>query len=72
MKSLTTSIIQELPEQTLFSRPQAASILGVGLSTLDSLITDKDLPRVHLRKRVYVLRGDLEKYILDHRTGGTK
>jgi len=72
MKSLTTSIIQELPEQTLFSRPQTASILGVGLSTLDSLITEKDLPRVHMRKRVYVLKCDLEKYILDHRTGGTK
>ena len=55
--------ICELPQKTMFSRKETASILGIGLSTLDSLIPSTELPRVKILKRVYVLRTDLTKYI---------
>ena len=67
------SIIVEFPEKTLFTRTEAAEILSIGLSTLDSLISDEELPRIRLSKRVLFARGDLEAYILAHRsTGGRK
>lgn len=68
-----TSIIVEFPQKTLFTRREVASILSIGLSTLDSLISDEELPRIRLSKRVLFARGDLETYILNHRsTGKTK
>ena len=67
------SIIVEFPEKTLFTRAEAAEILSIGLSTLDSLISEEELPRIRLSKRVLFARGDLESYILAHRsTGGRK
>ena len=67
------SIIVEFPEKTLFTRAEAAEILSIGMSTLDSLISDEELPRIRLSKRVLFARGDLEAYILAHRsTGGRK
>lgn len=67
------SIWPEVPEDALLTRQQVASILRIGLSTLDSLIPDSELPRVRLSKRVFVLKADLEAYILAHRsTGGAK
>lgn len=62
MKNSLT-IIAELPEKTLFSRQETAEILGVGLSTLDSLISYDELPRTIIRKRVFVQRKDLADYI---------
>ena len=53
------SIIVEFPEKTLFTRAEAAEILSIGLSTLDSLISDEELPRIRLSKRVLFARGDL-------------
>ncbi len=67
--------IKEWPEKTLFTRHETAQILGVGLSTLDSLITYSELPRTIVHKRVLVHRKDLENYISACRTtvfGGTK
>lgn len=67
------SILVELPEQTLFDRITTARVLGIGVSTLDSLITPEELPRIHLKKRTYFLRSDIENYILSNRvtkTGG--
>ena len=67
--------IEEWPEKTLFSRKETAWILGIGLSTLDSLITYSELPRTVIHKRVYVHRRDLEKYIAGCRkteTGGSR
>ena len=67
--------IAEWPEKTLFSRQETAQILGVGLSTLDSLISYSELPRTIVHKRVLVHRKDLENYISTCRTtvfGGTK
>jgi|GEM_PF-1364775 predicted DNA-binding transcriptional regulator AlpA len=74
--SMTTSkitSIKNLTEETLLSRQEVAKILHIGLSTLDSLITEKELPRTRIKKRVFVLQQDLENYILANRnTGGAK
>lgn len=74
--SMTTSkitSIKNLTEETLLSRQEVAKILHIGLSTLDSLITEKELPRTRIKKRVFVLQQDLENYILANRnTGGEK
>ena len=66
---MKTSSIQifEWPEKTLFSRPEVAKILGIGQSTLDSLIPYSELPRVIIRKRVFIARTDLERYITSSR-----
>ena len=67
--------ITEWPGKTLFSRQETAQILGVGLSTLDSLISYSELPRTIVHKRVLVHRKDLENYISTCRTtvfGGSK
>jgi len=67
------SMIVELPQKTLFTRAEVAAILSIGLSTLDSCVSEQELPRVRLSKRVLISRGDLEVYILNHRcTGGIK
>ncbi|MCR4789791.1 MAG: helix-turn-helix domain-containing protein [Treponemataceae bacterium] len=62
MKS-TPYAITEWPEKTLLSRQETAQILGIGLSTLDSLIPYSELPRTVIHKRVFVHRKELEKYI---------
>lgn len=70
----STYAITEWPEKTLFTRQETAQILGIGLSTLDSLISSK-LPRTIIYKRVLVHRKDLENYISACRTtvfGGSK
>lgn len=67
--------ITEFPEKTLFTRHETAQILGIGLSTLDSLISYSELPRTIVHKRVLVHRKDLENYIFACRTtvfGGSK
>lgn len=70
MNSSKETIITEFPGATLLSRRDVASVLGIGISTLDSLISDKELPRIRMSRHVYVLRSDLEKYILAHRSTG--
>lgn len=67
--------ITEWPEKTLFTRQETAQILGIGLSTLDSLISYSELPRTVIHKRVLVHRRDLERYIEANRVtsqGGSK
>ena len=46
----TTYAITEWPEKTLFTRQETAQILGIGLSTLDSLISYSELPRTIIHK----------------------
>lgn len=58
------SMIVGLPQKTLFTRAEVAAILSIGLSTLDSCISEEELPRERLSKRVLISRGDLEVYIL--------
>lgn len=62
--------IEEIPNETLLTRKQVANVLKIGLSTLDALIKDDELPRVRYGKHVYIMKRDIEKYILSHRTGG--
>lgn len=69
MKSNSITI-EEIPNETLLTRKQVVSVLKIGLSTLDSLITDEELPRIRFRKHVYVAKKDLENYINKHRYGG--
>ena len=72
---LTNYSVAEWPEKTLFTRQETAQILGIGLSTLDSLIPYSELPRTIIRKRVLIHRRDLENYIIACRTtvlGGAK
>ena len=66
--SKKASIWPEIPEDALLTRQQVVAILHIGMSTLDSLIPDSELPRVRLSKRVFVLKKDLEAYILAHRS----
>lgn len=71
----STYAITEWPDKTLFTRQETAQILGIGLSTLDSLISYSELPRTIVHKRVLVHRKDLENYISSCRTfvsGGTE
>lgn len=63
MKSSTPFPITELPEKTLLTRQETAQILGIGLSTLDSLIDYTSLPRTIIHKRVLFHRKDIESYI---------
>ncbi len=42
------------PEQLLISRNQSRAVLGVGLTTLDSLIKLKHLTTVHVGRRVLI------------------
>ena len=44
----TSSIWPEIPEDALLTRQQVVAILHIGMSTLDSLIPDSELPRVRL------------------------
>lgn len=56
--------ITEWPEKkTLFTRQEAVQIMGIEVSTLDSLISYSDLPRTVIHKRVFIHRKELEKYI---------
>ncbi|MBR5965779.1 MAG: helix-turn-helix domain-containing protein [Treponema sp.] len=58
-----TYAISEWPEKTLLSRAETAQILGIGLSTLDSLVSYIELPRTVIHKRVLFHRKDVEAYI---------
>lgn len=55
--------ITEWPEKkTLFTRQEAVQIMGIEVSTLDSLISYSDLPRTVIHKRVFIHRKEQEKY----------
>lgn len=66
--------ITKWPEKKLFTRQETAQILGIGLSTLDSLVSYSELPRTIIHKRVLVHCKDLENFIASSRTtiGGSK
>lgn len=66
------NLLVELPGKTLFSRREVAEILGIGISTLDSLVKPEELPRVKIHKRTMFLRNDIEAYIWALRNGGNK
>lgn len=53
---LDESIWPDIPADALLIRQQVVAILHIGMSTLDSLIPDSELPRVRLSKRLFVLK----------------
>ena len=59
----TPFTITEFPDKSLLSRQETAAVLGVGVSTLDSLISYSELPRTIIHKRVLFHRKDIEAYI---------
>ena len=59
-------------ESTLLSRKSVCDILHIGLSSLDSSETYKQLNRVHIGRHTFFLRDDVMQIILDHRDGGAE
>ena len=55
--------LRDLREDFDLTQEKAAKILGIGVSTLDSLIPYSELPRTVIHKRVFIHRKELEKYI---------
>lgn len=56
----------------LLTRKDVSLILHIGLSTLDSSETYKQLKRVHIGRHTFFLRDDVMQFILDHREGGAE
>jgi excisionase family DNA binding protein len=54
----------------ILTRRQAAQIMQIGLSTLDTSIPPAKLPRIKLGKTVRFFRSDVEDYLLRNRTSG--
>lgn len=54
----------------ILTRRQAAQIMQIGLSTLDTCIPPAKLPRIKLGKTVRFFRSDVEDYLLRNRTSG--
>lgn len=63
MKTTSYEITEWPEKKTLFTRQEAVQIMGIEVSTLDSLISYSDLPRTVIHKRVFIHRKELEKYI---------
>jgi len=56
----------------LLSYREAATYLGVSLSTVERLVRARELIPVSIRCRRLLLRSDLDWYISAQATGGTK
>ncbi len=56
----------------LLTRKDVSLILHIGLSSLDSSETYKQLKRVHIGRHTFFLRDDVMQFILDHREGGAE
>ena len=56
----------------LLTRKDVSLILHIGLSTLDSSETYKQLKRVHIGRHTFFLRDDVMQFILNHREGGAE
>ena len=69
MAKIPPIAVIELPNETLLTRKQVVDVLKIGLSTLDTMVKEDELPRVRLGKHVFVARQDLETYINNHRSG---
>lgn len=52
----------------LLSRSEAARFLGIGLNTLSQL----DIPKTHIRRRILYRRDILEKWAKDNTAKGVK
>jgi hypothetical protein len=61
-----------LNESTLLTRQNVCDILHIGLSSLDSLPTYRELKRVHIGRHTFFLHDDVMEFILAHREGAAK
>ena len=59
-----------LDSQSLLTRKQACDILHIGLSSLDTLQTYKELRRIKIGRHTFILKEDLIEFVLSHATGG--
>lgn len=70
MASSNKNII--LNNETLLTRKDVCEVLHIGLSSLDSLDTYKDLKRIKIGRHTFFLRTDVMDFILSHREGGAQ
>lgn len=61
-----------LDERTLLTRKDVCDLFHIGLSTLDSMPSYKDLKRIKIGRHTFFLKSDVEQFILAHRNGGKK
>lgn len=61
-----------LNEETLLTRKDVCNVLHIGISSLDSLATYKELKRIKIGRHTFFLKEDVMQFILNHRTGETK
>lgn len=61
-----------LNNSTLLTRQNVCDILHIGLSSLDSLPTYRELKRVHIGRHTFFLHDDVMEFILSHREGGAE
>lgn len=60
-----------LNEEMLLSRKAVCDIFHIGLSSLDTLDTYKDLQRIKIGRHTFFLKEDVVNFILKHRNGGS-
>jgi len=61
-----------LDESTLLTRKAVCDLFHIGLSTLDSMPSYKDLKRIKIGRHTFFLKSDVEQFIFAHRNGVTK
>lgn len=61
-----------LDKDSLLTRTELAEILHCGLSSLDTLDTYAEIPRVKIGRHTFFLKSDVTDFVMSHRTGGVK
>ncbi len=51
------------PDALLMSVPHAATLLGIGPSTLRGMVADREIPSVKIKGRRMIRRADLDAYV---------
>ena len=64
------STTKALLPRLLYSRREAIDILGIGLTTLDTLLREGDLTRIKIGRRSLVTNESIRRYIADQSTEG--
>ena len=64
------STTKALLPRRLYSRHEAVDILGIGLTTLDTLLRGGDLTRIKIGRRSLVTDESIRRYIADQTTEG--
>lgn len=61
-----------LDESTLLTRKAVCDLFHIGLSTLDSMESYKDLKRIKIGRHTFFYKEDVLNFIMVHRVGGQK